>query len=128
MTEPFADRLARLVEERRSQLVLGLDPDPAALWPMALEGGPGAEAGGSAAELTAAAVARHCRAAIDAAGPACVAVKLQLACFERLGAPGWAALTDAAEGEGAGGVLVVAGGQSGGGSVPACACAPTLLV
>ena len=39
-----------------------------------------------------AAVARHCRAAIDAAGPACVAVKPQLACFERLGAPGWQAL------------------------------------
>jgi orotidine-5'-phosphate decarboxylase len=31
-------------------------------------------------------------AAIDAAGPACVAVKPQLACFERLGAPGWRAL------------------------------------
>ena len=34
----------------------------------------------------------HCRALIDAAGPACVAVKPQLACFERLGAPGWLAL------------------------------------
>ena len=41
---------------------------------------------------TAAAVLAHCRALIDAAGPACVAVKPQLACFERLGAPGWLAL------------------------------------
>ena len=35
MDAGFADRLAALVEERRSQLVLGLDPDPAALWPAA---------------------------------------------------------------------------------------------
>ena len=41
---------------------------------------------------TAEAVTEHCRAAIVAAGPACVAVKLQLACFERLGAPGWESL------------------------------------
>ena len=40
----------------------------------------------------AAAVAAHCRELIERAGPACVAVKPQLACFERLGAPGWAAL------------------------------------
>jgi len=32
----FADRLAALVEERRSRVVLGLDPDPAALWPEAV--------------------------------------------------------------------------------------------
>ena len=31
---------------------------------------------------------------VDAAAPACVACKPQLACFERLGAPGWAALTE----------------------------------
>ena len=36
----------------------------------------------------------HCRELIAAAGPACVAVKPQLACFERLGAPGWAALEE----------------------------------
>ena len=86
----FCDRLAALVEERRSRVVLGLDPDPAALWPEALArfaGGTG-EARASARANTAEAVAEHCRAAIVAAGPACVAVKPQLACFERLGAPG----------------------------------------
>ena len=31
LKEPFADRLAALVEERRSQICLGLDPDPAKL-------------------------------------------------------------------------------------------------
>ena len=77
--------------------MLGLDPDPSALWPVAVEAG--AAAGGDTAELTAAAVERHCRAAIDAAGPACVAVKPQVACFERLGAPGWAALAGGRAGQ-----------------------------
>jgi orotidine-5'-phosphate decarboxylase len=58
------------------------------LWPSAFEGADG----GDTAERTAAAVARHCRLAIEAAGPACVAVKAQLACFERLGSAGWRAL------------------------------------
>jgi orotidine-5'-phosphate decarboxylase len=83
----FADRLAALVEERRSQIVLGLDPDPAALWPSAV-----GDVDEQDPTAVATAVARHCRAVIDAAGPACVAVKFQLACFERLGWPGWAAL------------------------------------
>jgi orotidine-5'-phosphate decarboxylase len=89
----FCDRLAALVEERRSCVVLGLDPDPAALWPEALARFGGAAAGGRFARShTAEAVVDHCRAAIVSAGPACVAVKPQLACFERLGAPGWEAL------------------------------------
>ena len=70
----FADRLASLVERRQSQVVLGLDPDPARLWP-GIEG----PDSGSAAQRAADAVAGHCRAVIDAAGPACVAVKPQLA-------------------------------------------------
>ena len=48
-------------------------------------------------QRAAAAVLAHCRALIDAAAPACVAVKLQLARFELLGAPGWAALEAVAE-------------------------------
>jgi orotidine-5'-phosphate decarboxylase len=39
-------------------------------------------------------VAIHCALLIDAVGEQCVAVKPQVACFERLGAPGWAALSD----------------------------------
>ena len=87
-TPGFADRLAALVEERRSQIVLGLDPDPAALWPVAVEAGTTNAGPDEVAELTATAVERHCRAAIEAAGPHCVGVKPQFACFERLGAPG----------------------------------------
>ena len=70
--------------------------------------------GDSAAELAATAVAAHCRALVDARGGACVGVKLQLACFERLGWPGARAL---ARGRGrtraAPGLLVVADGKRG---------------
>jgi len=110
------------VEERRSQVCLGLDPDPAAL-PAPREG----EAAGDAAARAAAAVAAACRDLIDRAGPACVAVKPQLACFERLGGPGWEALratVDAARGAG---LLVVADGKRGDVPVTAAAYAQALV-
>jgi orotidine-5'-phosphate decarboxylase len=95
-----------------------LDPDPARLWPRALDaaGGVGAPAGGVGAPpdvRAALAVAAHCALAIDAVGEHCVAVKLQLACFERLGAPGWAALRSVTEGAHERGLLVIADGKRG---------------
>jgi orotidine-5'-phosphate decarboxylase len=45
-------------------------------------------------ECAARAVAAHCALVIEAVAEECVAVKLQVACFERLGAPGWAALEE----------------------------------
>jgi orotidine-5'-phosphate decarboxylase len=126
--EGFADRLAALVEERRSQIVLGLDPDPSALWPDAVGADPAhAAAAQDVAALTAAAVARHCRMAIEAAGPACVAVKPQLACFERLGAPGWAALEQTVEAAHDAGLLVIADGKRGDVPVTAAAYAQALV-
>jgi orotidine-5'-phosphate decarboxylase len=123
----FADRLAALVEERRSQIVLGLDPDPAALWPGAVVP-EGEDAGHSGvAARTARAVTRHCRAAIDAAGPACVAVKPQLACFERLGAAGWAALREVVAHARESGLLVVGDGKRGDVPVTARAYAQALV-
>jgi orotidine-5'-phosphate decarboxylase len=126
-SEGFADRLAALVEERRSQIVLGLDPDPSALWPDAVGAEPAQAAPEEVAELTGAAVARHCRMAIEAAGPACVAVKPQLACFERLGAPGWAALTQTVEAAHDAGLLVIADGKRGDVPVTAKAYAQALV-
>lgn len=41
-------------------------------------------------------MALHCTLAIEAVAEHCVAVKLQAACFERLGAPGWAAMREVA--------------------------------
>jgi orotidine-5'-phosphate decarboxylase len=124
----FADRLAALVEERRSRVVLGLDPDPAALWPEAVERLGGArDAPQLARALTAEAVTEHCRAAIVAAGPACVAVKPQLACFERLGAPGWESLEQVAAIARDHGLLVLADGKRGDVPVTARAYAQALV-
>ncbi|MGX6450133.1 orotidine-5'-phosphate decarboxylase, partial [Patulibacter sp. S7RM1-6] len=49
------------------------------------------------APAAARAVADHCRRVLDAVAPACVAAKLQSASFERLGAPGVAALREVAD-------------------------------
>jgi len=106
----FADRLAERVAARESQLIVGVDPDPAALWPAAVRS---ADPGGAAAERAAAAVTAHCRALLDAAAPACVGAKLQLACFERLGPPGWRALFDVAAHARQLGLLVIADGKRG---------------
>jgi orotidine-5'-phosphate decarboxylase len=122
----FCDRLAALVEERRSRVVLGLDPDPAALWPEALARF-SHESDRFARANTAEAVAEHCRAAIVAAGPACVAVKLQLACFERLGAPGWEALERTIAIARDHGLLVLADGKRGDVPVTARAYAQALV-
>jgi orotidine-5'-phosphate decarboxylase len=82
---------------------------------------------GEPAELTAAAVALHCRAAIDAAGAPCVAVKLQSACFERLGPPGIAALYEVAGAARDAGLLVIADVKRGDVPVTARAYAQALV-
>jgi orotidine-5'-phosphate decarboxylase len=108
LIERFAQRLGEAVARRESQIVLGLDPDPAELWPAA---------GGADGP----AVARHCRAVIAAAGGACVAVKAQLACFERLGAAGWVALEQTVEAAHEADLLVIADAKRG--DVPVTASA-----
>jgi orotidine-5'-phosphate decarboxylase len=118
---PFVDRLAALVEERRSQLCLGLDPDPSKLDPASGGAGP------SAADRAGEAVAVHCRSLIADAGPACVAAKLQLACFERLGAPGWEALERTAAAARQAGLLVIADGKRNDVPVGAAAYAQALF-
>jgi orotidine-5'-phosphate decarboxylase len=141
VTANFADTLAARVAARESQIVLGLDPDPASLWPIAAAALPAARAAvasagtgysasvadSSSAQQTAAAVAAHCRAAIDAAGPACVAIKPQLACFERLGAPGWQALEAVISHAHECGLLTIADGKRGDIAVSAHAYAQALF-
>ncbi|MBE2320207.1 orotidine-5'-phosphate decarboxylase [Solirubrobacter sp. CPCC 204708] len=137
----FGDRLSTAVAERESQIVLGIDPDPAKLWPAAIDRTSEARARlaltfsdaeeaageqpprpGVVARLeTAAAVLAHCRAMIDAVAPAVVAVKPQLACFERLGAPGWLALEHITSYAREQGLLVLADGKRG--DVPVTAAA-----
>ena len=80
-----------------------------------------------AADLAAAAVMTHCRRLIERAGPACVAVKPQLACFERLGAPGWAALAEVCAAAREAGLLVLADGKRGDVPVTAAAYAQAMI-
>ena len=140
----FGARLAAAVSARESQIVLGIDPDPARLWPdpreatgeqrerlaialvdtAAVAGAPGPA---PASAEAAAAVLVHCRALIDAAGPACVAVKPQLACFERLGSAGWLALEATCQHARAAGLLVLADGKRGDVPVTATAYAQALV-
>ncbi len=74
-----------------------------------------------AAEAAAEAVVAHSRELIDRAGGACVAVKAQLACFERLGAPGWSALERVVTAAREAGLLTIADGKRG--DVPVSATA-----
>src|SRR3979411_1248776 len=50
---------------------------------------------------------------MDAVGAECVGVKLQVACFERLGAPGWAALQEVVDRARERGLLVIADAKRG---------------
>jgi orotidine-5'-phosphate decarboxylase len=137
--------LADRVAARESQVVLGLDPDPTRLWPDALripdaENGADAKNGaddenaadeGNGTALSAVraarAVAAHCALVIDAVAEYCVAVKLQVACFERLGAAGWTALTEAAARAREHGLLVIADAKRGDIDVTATAYAQAFL-
>ena len=90
-------------------MCLGLDPDPAQL---STDDAPDADFA-DVADRAATAVAEGCRRLIEQAAPACVAVKPQLACFERLGAAGWRALADVCAAARDAELLVVADGKRG---------------
>lgn len=122
---PFGDLLSTAVDSSRSQILLGLDPDPANLWPEAAAAGDSAS--GSSAEKAAVAVADHCRRVIDATASSCFGVKLQLASFERLGAPGRVALGEAVAHAHDAGLLVLADGKRGDIGISATSYAASLL-
>jgi orotidine-5'-phosphate decarboxylase len=94
-----------------------LDPDPSSLAPESAPEGDLREA----AERAAVAIYEDCNRLIEVAGPACVAVKPQLACFERLGQHGWWALDEVCRAAHREGLLVVADGKRG--DVPVTAAA-----
>jgi orotidine-5'-phosphate decarboxylase len=143
------DTLAARVAERESQIVLGLDPDPGALWPgVEAPHDDGQVTGGedftasadlrastagssatrtSAARTAASAVQAHCLTLIDAVAPACVAIKPQLACFERLGAAGREVLGAVVQHAQDIGLLVIADGKRGDIDVTARAYAQALF-
>jgi orotidine-5'-phosphate decarboxylase len=123
----FGERLSARVAERESQIVLGIDPDPSALWPVATQHGQAmGEEGSPPSVRVAAAVRAHCEALIDAAGPACVAIKPQLARFEVLGAAGREALGAVCAHARQAGLLVIADAKRGDIDVSARAYAQSL--
>jgi len=103
----FPDRLAELVDRKRSQLVVGLDPRPELL-PVELRGA--AHASRAAA---AEACERFCRGIVDAVAQYVVAVKPQLAFFEALGSDGIGAFEEVCRYARAAGLLVIADGKRG---------------
>lgn len=121
---PFGDRLDAAVRARESQLVLGLDPLPSGLWPTSSGWKP---SGSAAAEIAGQRYTDHCRQVIGAVASSCVAVKLQLASFERLGAPGRVALSDTAAFARDAGLLVIADAKRGDIDVSAASYAASLL-
>jgi orotidine-5'-phosphate decarboxylase len=123
----FGDRLADRVAARESQLVLGLDPDPARLWPEAIRRANSAQTTGAPAARAARAVAVHCGLAIEATAQECVAVKLQVACFERLGAAGWSILAETVSLARRHDLLVIADAKRGDVDVTATAYAQAFL-
>jgi orotidine-5'-phosphate decarboxylase len=123
----FGDRFAEQVLRRESQVVLGLDPDPMRLWSDAAELVGGVDRTAPPAARAARAVARHCELVINAVAPECAFVKPQVACFERLGAPGWAALAQVVETAQAAGLIVIADAKRGDIDVTARAYAATFL-
>jgi orotidine-5'-phosphate decarboxylase len=113
------------VAARESQIVLGLDPDPAHLWPAS--GDRSAAFGLPPLHAAADAVLGHCLAVMEATAGACVAVKLQLARFEVLGAAGQSVLGALVEHAHELGLLVIADGKRGDIDVTARAYASALL-
>lgn len=112
MNAPFGERLAEAVLRVGAPLSVGLDPHleryPAGLRAL-FEGRRGAEYRIAAAE----AVSRFELAALEALAGRVAAVKLQLAFYEQLGAPGWAALESTCARARALGLLVIADGKRG---------------
>ena len=95
---------------------------PRSDWDAAPADGPG-----SAAARAAQAVEAHCALVMDATGEHCAGVKLQVACFERLGAAGWQALSRVAAGARDRGLLVIADAKRGDIPVTAAAYAQAFL-
>jgi orotidine-5'-phosphate decarboxylase len=98
-----ADRLIAAVREKRTPVLVGLDPRSEIL-PKRILSGQGLEA-------TASAYASFCRGVIDVVAPLVPAVKPQAAFFEQLGPPGMRALKDVIDYAAAKGLLVVLDGK-----------------
>lgn len=85
MSQHFADMLLEAVDGKKSQVVLGLDPDISLLPPQITT-----QAAGGEPEAVADCYRRFLTGLLEGLVDEAVAVKLQIAYFEALGAPGYA--------------------------------------
>lgn len=85
LTQPFSDRLFDAVQRKKSVVVIGLDPDLSLIPSLVFDDEP---ADGSARTKAADGITRFLKQIIDATADIAVAVKPQLAYFERLGPAG----------------------------------------
>lgn len=110
----FGDRIVRAVDEKKSCLVVGLDPVLERL-PREVLGavGRGASGGGSETARAAAAFGLFLDGVIRAVADVAVAVKPNTAFFERYGAPGWECLQGACRRAKKAGLLVIADAKRG---------------
>jgi orotidine-5'-phosphate decarboxylase len=109
----FADRLQAAIDSKQSCLVVGFDPVVERL-PPEVRSGPGRTPGGAGwTAHAAAAVGIFLEEVCDAIAPHAVAVKPNLAFFERLGAVGWECLERVCAGARRRGLLVIADAKRG---------------
>src|SRR5207244_9938468 len=99
----FADRLIAAVRDKRTPVLVGLDPRAQNL--------PAGMLAGDGLEATAQAFATFCRGVIDVVAPLVPAVKPQAAFFEQLGPAGMVALKEVIDYAAAKGLLVILDGK-----------------
>lgn len=110
----FADRLSRAMDERRSCLSVGLDPVLDRLPPEILAAtSPGAPGSRGHTARAAAAFGLFLDGVIEAVRDLAVAVKPNVAFFERYGAPGWDCLCGISRKAREAGLLVIADAKRG---------------
>lgn len=102
-TSHFADRLIAAVRQKKTPVLVGLDPRAESL-PAGLISGTGYDA-------TARGFEAFCRGVIDVVAPLVPAVKPQAAFFEQLGPPGMAALKSVIDYAAGKGLLVILDGK-----------------
>jgi orotidine-5'-phosphate decarboxylase len=112
--ENFGDRLVKAVLAKQSQVCVGLDPRLESLPPALVERHRvQAKGKGCGRREVAGLFEDFCQDIISAVAPYAVAVKLQLACFERYGPPGMRAFKHLCRRAAAAGLVVIADAKRG---------------
>lgn len=109
---PFGERLVEAVIQRRSHVVVGLDPDYDSL-PEELRASHPSDAYGSEESMKAACYREFLEGILDAVGDDAIAVKMQLAYFEALGSVGYEVYESLIQPARTRGLLVIADGKRG---------------